>query len=110
MNWKELNHIDQLEEIREKSFSKKQAIFKHSTRCAISSMVRNRLERDYNIAEEDLDIYHLDLIARRDISNQIMENWNVQHESPQLIIIENDTAIHHASHHMISVGELKKVL
>ncbi|MEM7161264.1 MAG: bacillithiol system redox-active protein YtxJ [Bacteroidota bacterium] len=110
MNWIEITGLDHLEEIRQKSFSKKQAIFKHSTRCSISSMIKSRLEREYDISSDDMDVYHLDLIARRDVSNQIEANWNVQHESPQLIVIESDKAIYHGSHHMIQVSEIKNLI
>ena len=108
MEWLNLNTIDQLEEIQKKSYSKKQAIFKHSTRCGISSMVKNRLERAYDIPSSVLDIYYLDLIANREISNQIQKNWGVVHESPQLILIENGEVILHDSHTAISVENLKK--
>lgn len=110
MNWNDLNTIEQLEMINERSFEKKQAIFKHSTRCSISSMVKNRVERDYDISPDDLDIYYLDLLAYRDISNQVAQKWGILHESPQMIIIESGQAIDHASHHMINVADIKQIL
>lgn len=108
VNWNELNSSEQLEEINDRSFSKKQALFKHSTRCSISSMVKNRLERDYDISSDDLNIFYLDLIAHRNISNEISEKWSVHHESPQMIIIENGKAIYHSSHTDISVEKIKE--
>lgn len=110
MNWKALNSLDQLEEINKRSFEKKQAIFKHSTRCSISSMVKTRVERDYDIADDQLDIFYLDLIALRDISNAIADKWNIRHESPQVIIIENGKAIHDSSHTNISVEQIKNLV
>ena len=110
MNWKELNSIEQLEAIDKMSFEKKQAIFKHSTRCSISSMVRNRVERDYDIDEADLDIHFLDLISFRNISNGIADKWGVRHESPQMIILKNGKAIHDSSHTNISVEQIKELV
>ncbi|MFM7326556.1 MAG: monothiol bacilliredoxin BrxC family protein, partial [Nodosilinea sp.] len=44
MDWKHLTSIDQLEAIAVNSFNTPQVLFKHSTRCSISSMALNRLE------------------------------------------------------------------
>nr|WP_262919454.1 thioredoxin family protein [Niabella hibiscisoli] len=43
MSWITLNSVEQLEAINQKSFEKPQLIFKHSTRCSISSVIKNRL-------------------------------------------------------------------
>jgi len=106
MNWKTLDSIHGVSLIGEMSFVKKQAIFKHSSRCSTSSMIKNRLERDYNIANEKMDIYFLDLIAFRNVSDNIEDRWKVLHESPQLLIIENDQVVHHSSHTSISVDRI----
>ena len=68
-------------------------------------MVKSRVEADWEKYNSDYPIYLLDLIQHRDISNQIAEELNVRHESPQLLIIQNGKAIHHASHIGISSQE-----
>lgn len=100
--WIALNSIEDLKEIEAKSTTKTQAIFKHSTRCGISRMVLSQFESDYNISENSLDLYYLDLLNYRDISNAIAEHFNVVHESPQLLIIKNGTAVANASHGAIN--------
>ncbi len=45
MNWINLNSEEQLAEIKQKSATVPQVIFKHSTRCSTSAMVLNRIER-----------------------------------------------------------------
>ena len=55
MNWITLNNISQLTIIQQKSYERPQVIFKHSTRCSISSMVLKRLEREG--APENIDFY-----------------------------------------------------
>ena len=62
------------------------AIFKHSTRCSISSMAKNRVERDWDL---DFPIYYLDLIQYRSISNLIAAKSGIEHQSPQLIVFQN---------------------
>jgi bacillithiol system protein YtxJ len=82
-------------------------IFKHSTRCSISSMVKNRLERSW---QHSSPVYLLDLIALRSISNLIAEDLRVQHESPQLLVVKDGKCIYNASHTMISAEETASYL
>lgn len=96
MNWLPLNSIDQFKSAVIESDSVTFAVFKHSTRCSISVMVKNRLERTWSL--KDFPIYYLDLLNHRDISNYISESLNVEHESPQLLIIKNKDCIWHKSH------------
>ncbi len=83
MNWISLTSSQQLEAIKQKSQEQPQVIFKHSTRCSISSMVKNRLDR--GTQPQGADFYFLDLIRYRDISDKISEDFNVYHESPQVM-------------------------
>ncbi|RYY67371.1 MAG: bacillithiol system redox-active protein YtxJ [Chitinophagaceae bacterium] len=104
MNWNDLNNTAQLESIKKDSFSQPQVIFKHSTRCSISSMAKNRLDR--SDAPEGINFYYLDLIAHRDISNKIAEDFFVEHESPQVLLIRNGECIYDESHSGISMDEI----
>lgn len=106
MNWIELNTVQQLNEIRQKSKDKPQVIFKHSTRCSVSSMAKNRLERKE--FPKEADFYYLDLIANRNISLQIEEDFKVYHESPQVLIIKSGECIYDESHSGINMEEIKE--
>lgn len=100
--WISLTNVSQLEEIQDKSKTKTQILFKHSTRCGISSMVKRQFEKDFDFEEEALDLYYLDLLSHRDVSNAIQEVFDVQHQSPQLIIVRNQQVVAHASHGSIN--------
>lgn len=106
MNWINLTEDQQLEAIRQESNARPIVIFKHSTRCAISSMAKNRLER--STQPENIDFYYLDLIRHRDISNKIAENFQVHHESPQILLIKNGECIYEESHNGIDMEEITK--
>ena len=95
MEWKPLNRPEQLDEIVTLSHQSPQFIFKHSTRCSISTVAKNRLEKG---ASDQTIIYYLDLLAYRPISGEIAAKWNVTHQSPQLLKIENGNCSYHASH------------
>jgi len=106
MNWKNLTDEQQLTEIREKSTERPQVIFKHSTRCSISSVAKSRLDRSPD--PEGMDFYYLDLIRYRSISNKIAELFEVHHESPQILLIKNGECIYDESHLSISIDEVKQ--
>lgn len=105
MNWITLNSISQLEAIKNNS-KQHCIIFKHSTRCPVSSMAKRTVEYAGTAVPDDIPVYYLDLIAYRDISNSIAEWWGVEHESPQLLLLKGDQCLFHASHEGIDMDEL----
>lgn len=107
MNWIPLNEEEQLEEIIQKSQNTPQVIFKHSTRCSVSSMAKNRLDK--NQQPEGIDFYYLDLLKHRNISNKIAEDFNVQHQSPQVLVIRDGKCTYNESHSGIMMDELLAV-
>lgn len=111
MEWNYLKSESALEEIKKESFNQSVVIFKHSTRCSISSMVLDRLQRAWNQQEVgNVKPYYLDLVANRPVSNKVSEAFDVTHESPQLLLINQGNCVYHTSHMGISFQELKKQL
>lgn len=96
--WNALVSVGQLDEIVEASKAKKAVIFKHSTRCSISSSVLNKFEKQIG---EEYQLYYLDLIAYREVSNAIAEKFGVVHQSPQALILEDGKVTQHDSHYGI---------
>ncbi len=102
MNWTSLESADQINAINQyRGYS---LIFKHSTRCSISLMVKRRFELDWDQLPGDLPLYFLDLIKYRELSNQIANDFSVYHESPQLLLIKDGECVLDLSHGQISVG------
>lgn len=108
--WIALTEMKQLESIVEKSKTKTQLIFKHSTRCAISRMVIGQFKKNYGFTEAEANLYYLDLLSHRDISQEIANRFNVVHESPQLVVIKNGVVVTYANHGGINDMELEKFL
>jgi len=96
--WQSISRLSQIEEIVENSFSKPQVIFKHSTRCGISRLAKNRMERGWDFDLDQVDLHYLDLLTYRPISNHIAERTGIVHESPQMILIIEGKAVFSASH------------
>jgi len=106
LNWINLNHIDQLDLIINESREIPVIIFKHSTRCSISRMVLKQFEKQYNL-EEKMKLYFLDLLEYRVISNEIAARFNVVHQSPQVLVINDGISVYNASHESILDKDLE---
>ena len=107
MDWKRLEHLSQIEDLKQESSQMPVLIFKHSTRCSISSMVLNRLKRNWKPEDtEKISPYFLDLISYREISNAIAEEFDVYHESPQVIILKDGQAAYDTSHSGINYQDI----
>ena len=104
MNWIPLTDQNQLETIKDQSFTTPQVILKHSTTCSISKMALARLERAE--APTSIQFYYLDLLNYRAISNAITEKFSVYHESPQILLIKNGECIFDESHGGIQMEEI----
>jgi len=106
INWKYLTDRAQLDEIIALSHESPILIFKHSTRCGISRMVLKQFESEFALSNK-VTAYFLDLLEHRDISNAIAEEFRVVHQSPQLLLIKDGTAIYNASHDRIDAQSLE---
>ncbi|MGB7841949.1 MAG: bacillithiol system redox-active protein YtxJ, partial [Salinimicrobium sp.] len=106
-----LTREEQLDEIGKESKEKTVVIFKHSTRCGVSRMVLRTFENSFKKEQgEDHKMYFLDLVANRNISNEIAKRFNVAHESPQVIVLKNGKVVHHASHHAIDAETVESYI
>ena len=105
--WKVLDKMEQLDQIIEDSYKKPVVLFKHSIRCGTSAMIKHQLEGNWNLKAEDLDFYYLDLITYRPISNAIASQFNVLHQSPQILVIRNGQSVFDTSHHMINLDRIR---
>ncbi len=110
MLWHKLSDISQLNDIQ--LLSKEQSnqgvtvlLFKHSTRCSISSMALSRLESKW-VDNDKIQTYYLDLLNHRDISNEIASLYQVEHASPQVLLIKDGMCIYHASHTAINAADI----
>ena len=108
MNWINLEDEKQLDEIITESDKTPQVIFKHSTRCATSSMVKYRLDK--NEAPTGINFYFLDLIKHRNISNKIAEDFGIRHQSPQVLVINNGKCIYNEDHSAITFDEIEETI
>ena len=110
IHWIPLQSEAEVEQLKERSRTIPCLIFKHSTRCNVSSIAKYRLESDWKFGANEVEAYFLDLLKHRTASAFIADTFEVWHESPQVLLIINGECVYDASHLSIRVEELKEAL
>lgn len=88
---------EDLHKFEEKSEITTVYLFKHSPRCGISSMVLNQFKT--SLPEElKSNVGLVNVVNQRELSNYLAQKYNVQHESPQVLILSGKKVIDTASH------------
>lgn len=109
--WQPITQAEQLQDIVRESHEQPILIFKHSTSCSISAAAKGKLERQWADAGlTDAKLYYLDLLRFRPISAEIAQQFGVQHESPQLLLIQDGECRYNASHMGIRLSEVKSAV
>ena len=101
--WIPLTSVEQLAEIVAQD--QHCLIFKHSTRCSVSSMAKKMIALEEPLIPDSMPCYFLDLIRYRTVSDQIADIWQVRHESPQLLLVKGSECLYQASHNGIHVAD-----
>ena len=110
LNWTPLVSLEEINTIKEISKTQSVLIFKHATRCGISRMVIKQFESLFNKENKQLKVYYLDLLSFREISSKLSEDFQVIHESPQLLVIKNGIPVYNASHYEITKVNLSNFI
>ena len=105
--WRPLTQPEQITDLAQASHEQPVLIFKHSTTCSISAAAKSKIERQWADSGLSLPIYYLDLLRFRPLSAQIAEQFNIRHESPQLLLIQGGECRYDASHMGIRLNEVK---
>ena len=107
MDWKSLTTANDLATLIDRSYEQPQVIFKHSTRCATSSMAKNRLEKSGDSG--DIEFSLVDVISQRMLSAHVAETLDVWHESPQAILVIKGKVVYDESHISIRMDDIKEL-
>lgn len=107
IDWQPLTELSQLEEISSKSETTPCLIFKHSTTCGISRMALKNFEREFDLPGAEADLYILDLLSFRELSNAVAAKFGITHQSPQILLIKDGKSVYDASHGDIDAETIK---
>lgn len=108
--WKNISSVEQLTELLHNVGEKPILLFKHSTRCGVSSMVLKSFENQWDTGTELCDIYFVDLLNHRDVSNEIAVLTGIMHQSPQAIVIKGKEIVYDATHSAIDARKIQSLL
>ncbi len=105
-----LETVGQLEELLEQSSTKTVFLFKNSTQCGISAKAKQDFQTFVVKHEENKDFVFaiVDVIEHRDVSDRIEELLEVEHESPQLIIVKKGKQVFNTSHWDITLERIEE--
>lgn len=109
----DLREIQSEEEYRnmlEQSAEKPVLLFKHSTTCPISANAYEEYQTFLGSSEDNVDAYLLKVIENRQVSDQVAQDTEVKHESPQIFVIKNKEVLWHTSHSKITADAIGNAL
>lgn len=82
-------------------------ILKHSNRCMISSMIKNRVESQ---PDSRISYYLIEVNSERHLSNFLELITHVQHESPQSFLLVDGKLADYRSHSAFNSSEIGRLL
>lgn len=108
--FKEVYNSKDLGEILDESSRRKIILFKHSTTCPISACAWREVQNFIENSPDDVLVAMIKVIESRSVSNQVAKDLEVNHQSPQVLLLSNRQVLWHASHHAVTQKEIKKAL
>jgi bacillithiol system protein YtxJ len=99
--WEYLRNAADFENLMSASEEKPLVIFKHSTRCPISSMALDRFNDAVSDIADLANVVMIDVINDRPISLHVADVLQVTHQSPQVLVVSKEKAIYDNSHNGI---------
>lgn len=108
--WNFVDSPDKVDEIFLASNDKVQVIFKHSYRCGTSFFAKKGLEAEGLWDKFDTTLWLLDVTGNRGVSNYLADKSGVIHESPQLMVIKDETVIWHGSHSAVNRKNVEQII
>jgi len=108
--WNEISGGEDLGTIFRNSEEKPQLIYKHSHRCSVCFMAKQELEDISDSISDIADLYMINVIHQRNLSNTIASELNIRHESPQVIILKDREILWKGSHWDVKGKDIMKRL
>ena len=84
-------------------------IYKHSPYCGLSTAARFEMSH-FAQGNPDVPIFEVDVIHQRWLSRRIAEDFEIEHESPQVILLRRGRPVFDASHRGVSAYALEREL
>ena len=102
----EFTKAEDFDQVWEKSTEGPVLVFKQSTTCPISADAFEQFQ-EY-LTGDVAPAYFVKVRETREVSNHIAEVTGIQHQSPQILLINNKEVVWKESHNKITVGNIKE--
>ncbi len=108
--WVNIESVEHLNDVLNHESERPKLFFKHSTRCSISSMALSSFEGNWTTDNELCELYFIDLLRYRDVSNAIADITGIIHQSPQAIVVRGEKVLYEATHSSIDARQIESLL
>lgn len=105
----ELQNQLEFESMLERSSEVPCFLFKHSTRCGISSSAMGSFQKFVD-SRPEAEFYQVLVIQNRQLSNHIARHTGISHESPQVLLFCDGMVVWDESHWSIGPKKLEEAL
>lgn len=107
MDWKQVLREEDVDELLDRSAEKAQILYKHSNRCATCFFAKKNIENIGSELKNKAEYHLIDVIGQRSLSLHIQDKLGIQHESPQMFIIDKGQVVWSGSHHQVTAEPIK---
>jgi bacillithiol system protein YtxJ len=105
----ELHEEQDLGPLFEQSQKEPVVLFKHSTQCSRSAAAYDELQ-DFVSRNPEVPCGMVLVIEDRELSDTLEEQFGIEHESPQAIVISQGNPVWHASHFRVTASALEEAI
>jgi bacillithiol system protein YtxJ len=84
-------------------------IYKHSSRCSISSRTAVEVAR-FEEERPDVPLILIDVVDEKPLARFIAQELKIRHQSPQVIVVRDGVAVWDTSHFSITAGALLEAI
>jgi bacillithiol system protein YtxJ len=102
-----LDAVDDWAAARDASSSAPVVIFKHSSMCPTSARANEEMQ---TLAEGDIPVYRVVVQEAREVSDAIASELDIQHETPQVIVLSDGSPVFDTSHHRVKEDAVREAM
>lgn len=81
-------------------------VYKHSPVCRASAVAMRHVQ-EFITRNPDIPVYTIDVVRDRKLARRLAADWDIPHESPQVIVLRLGVPRAHGSHYEITIDRLE---
>lgn len=106
----ELQSIEEFNQALQESFKRPVLLFKHSLTCPVSSRAFYELEAFLKKADPNISYRLIKIQNAYPVSNEVASRLQLEHQSPQAILVRDGREVWNASHSNITKSSLEEAI